>query len=209
GERLDGLFDDLVRLRHGMARKLGLSDFTALGYLRMRRTDYGPEAVAAYRREIARAVVPLVAALLEGRRAAFRWDRVMAWDEAVVDPLGNPAPASGAAGVLAAAAAVFDRVEPRVGALYRRMEAGGFLDLLNRPAKAGGGFCNGLPTHGMPFIFGSFAGTHEDVSLLTHEMGHAFQYWATLEAGGAPALPHTQDVTPAKAGAHIPETVVM
>jgi oligoendopeptidase F len=98
---------------------------------------------------------------------------------------------------------VFAAVEPRLGALYRRMAEGGFLDLLNRPAKAGGGFCNGLPTHGMPFIFGSFAGTHEDVSLLTHEMGHAFQYWATMHSDGQEALaeqPH--GVTPAKAGAH-------
>jgi oligoendopeptidase F len=103
---------------------------------------------------------------------------------------------------------VFDVVSPRVGALYREMAAGGFLDLLNRPTKAGGGFCNGLPTHGMPFIFGSFAGTHEDVSLLTHEMGHAFQYWATMHSGagradGQEALPgQPLDVTPAKAGAH-------
>jgi oligoendopeptidase F len=41
GARLDAIFDALVRLRHGMARKLGLADFTALGYLRMRRVDYG------------------------------------------------------------------------------------------------------------------------------------------------------------------------
>jgi oligoendopeptidase F len=37
----------------------------------------------------------------------------------------------------------------------------------------------------MPFIFGSFAGTHEDVRPLTHEMGHAFLYAASLgDTGG-------------------------
>ena len=57
-ERLDALFDELVRTRDGMARKLGFQNFTELGYRRMRRVDYGPADVARYRDEVARVVVP-------------------------------------------------------------------------------------------------------------------------------------------------------
>ncbi len=38
-------------------------------------------------------VVPLVARLLEARRAEHGWDRLRYWDEALVDPAGNPRPA--------------------------------------------------------------------------------------------------------------------
>ena len=57
------------------------------------------------------------------------------------------------------------------------MRDGGFLDLKNRPGKAGGGFCTSFPTAGVPFIFANFNGTHGDVGVFTHEMGHAFQNW--------------------------------
>ena len=29
----------------------------------------------------------------------------------------------------------------------------------------------------MPFIFANFNGTHHDIGVFTHEMGHAFQNW--------------------------------
>ena len=59
----------------------------------MRRVDYGPDDVARYRDEVATHVVPLVARLLEARRSEHGWDRLMYWDEALVDPAGNPGPA--------------------------------------------------------------------------------------------------------------------
>ncbi len=55
-----------------MARKLGYETYTPLGYRRMRRVDYGPEDVARYREQVLRHVVPLVARLLEQRRADIR-----------------------------------------------------------------------------------------------------------------------------------------
>ena len=95
GAELDRIYDDLVRLRHGMARKLGFETYTPLGYRRMRRVDYGPDDVARYREQVVTHVVPLVARLLEQRRATFGWDRLRFWDEALIDPAGNPKPAGG------------------------------------------------------------------------------------------------------------------
>ena len=54
------LYDQLVKLRHGMARKLGFQTFTPLGYRRLRRVDYGPDDVARYREQVIQHVVPLV-----------------------------------------------------------------------------------------------------------------------------------------------------
>jgi M3 family oligoendopeptidase len=194
GTELDRIYHDLVRLRHGMAGKLGFESYTPFGYRRMRRVDYGPDDVARYREQVVVHVVPLVARLLEQRRSAFGWDKVRFWDEALIDPLGNPRPAGGHDFLVGQARQMFDRMDQRLGQFYREMEAGGFLDLRNRPGKSGGGFCTSFPTVGMPFIFANFTGTHHDIGVFTHEMGHAFQnhrsrgmpivdyLWPTMEA---------------------------
>jgi M3 family oligoendopeptidase len=194
GVELDRIYADLVRLRHDMALKLGFATYTPLGYRRMRRVDYGPDDVARYREQVVTHVVPLVARLLEQRRVTFGWDRLRYWDEALIDPAGNPRPAGGHDFLVAQAQTMFDGMDARLGGFYRQMEAGGFLDLRNRPGKSGGGFCTSFPTVGMPFIFANFNGTAHDIGVFTHEMGHAFQnhrsrnqpnvdyLWPTMEA---------------------------
>jgi M3 family oligoendopeptidase len=185
---LDDLYDQLVNLRHGMARKLGFDTYTPLGYRRLRRVDYGPADVARYREQVARHVVPLVARLLEARRAQNGWDKLRFWDEALIDPEGNPKPAGDYDVLVDAAAAMFDGMDPRLAAFYRAMRDGGFMDLKNRPGKAGGGFCTSFPTAGVPFIFANFNGTHADIGVFTHEMGHAFQNWESRDQPGVDYL---------------------
>jgi M3 family oligoendopeptidase len=134
---------------------------------------------------VATHVTPLVHRLLEQRRQLFGWDRLRYWDEAMVDPAGNPAPIGGHDELVAAAQSLFDEMDPRLGAFFRQMNEGGYFDLKNRPGKAGGGFCTGFPNAGVPFVFANFNGTPHDVTVLTHEMGHAFQNW---ESRGQPLI---------------------
>ncbi len=177
GAELDDVYGQLVKLRHGMARDLGYDDFIPLGYQRMRRTDYGPAEVAAYRDEIVAHVVPLMARLLEQRRVEHGWDRLHAWDLPLMDLAGNPKPVGTGEELTDAGQLMFDRMDARLSGLYRTMREGGFLDLDTRPSKAPGGFCDAFPSTGMPFIFANFTGTFSDISVLTHEMGHAAQMY--------------------------------
>ncbi len=188
GDTLDGLYDELVRLRHGMARTLGFDSYVPLAYRRLRRTDYGPDEVARYRDEVATHVTPLVARLLEQRRRENGWDTLYYWDESLIDPAGNPGPVGDHDTLVAAAQGLFDAMDPRLGDFYRFMVEGEFLDLKNRPTKAGGGFCTSFPTHGAPFIFANFNGTADDVNVFTHEMGHAFQNWQSRDQPGIDLL---------------------
>ena len=176
-DALDKLYDQLVKLRHGMALKLGFSTYTPLGYRRLRRVDYGPDDVARYRAQVVRHVVPLVRRLLEARRVENGWDRLRYWDEALIDAAGNPKPAGDHDVLVDAAQGMFDAMDPRLASFYRLMRDGEFMDLKNRPGKSGGGFCTSFPREGVPFIFANFNGTHHDIGVFTHEMGHAFQNW--------------------------------
>jgi M3 family oligoendopeptidase len=188
GDALDQIYDQLVKLRTGMARKLGDATFTPLAYRRMRRLDYGPADVARYRKSVATHVTPLVARILEARRATHGWDRLRYWDEALIDPAGNPKPAGDHDTLVLAAQTMFDRMDPRLAGFYAMMRQGGFLDLKNRPGKAGGGFCTSFPSVGAPFIFANFNGTHNDIGVFTHEMGHAFQCWESRHQPGVDYL---------------------
>ena len=181
----DRIYDELVHLRHGIALKLGDASFTPLGYRRMRRVDYDAADVARYRDQVAQHVVPLVARIVEARRVANGLDHMYAWDEALIDPEGNVKPAGDHDYLVDHAQTMFDGLNPELAAFYRLMKDGGFMDLKNRPTKAGGGFCTSFPTFGMPYIFANFNGTHGDINVFTHEMGHAFQNY---ESRGLPCV---------------------
>ncbi len=180
-QELDALFDQLVALRHAMAGKLGFSTYTPLGYRRLRRVDYGPDDVARYRDQVVRHVVPLVGRILEARRQENGWERLRYWDEALLDPAGNPKPAGDHDALVVAAEQMFAGMDDRLASFYQTMTQGGFMDLKNRVGKAGGGFCTAFPSERMPFIFANFNGTHHDIGVFTHEMGHAFQNWRSRD----------------------------
>jgi M3 family oligoendopeptidase len=188
GAEFDEIYDGLVKLRHGMAKQLGFENFIELGYRRMRRVDYDAADVARYRAQVVEHVVPLVAKILEARRGEHGWEKVFAWDEPLTDAQGNVEPAGDEAFMRSGAQEMFARMDAQLSEFYRAMNEGGFLDLDNRPAKAPGGFCTSFPTAGMPFIFANFNGTHHDIDVFTHEMGHAFQNFQSRDLPGVDYL---------------------
>jgi M3 family oligoendopeptidase len=181
GAELDRIYGELVQLRTAMARKLGAENFVELGYRRMPRIDYGRAEVERFRTEIRERVVPFCARLHERQRKLLGVERLMAWDEPVLDPQGNPRPGGAAGWMLERAAEMFEHVHPRLAELFGVMRRRGLLDLETRAGKAGGGFCTSFPEYGVPFIFANFNGTKGDVEVFTHEMGHAFQSWCSRD----------------------------
>ena len=57
------------------------------------------------------------------------------------------------------------------------------MDLVNKPNKASGGYCTFLSEPRSPFIFSNFNGTSNDIDVLTHEAGHAFQTYCSRHLG--------------------------
>lgn len=192
--RLDGLFDEQVKLRTAMARKLGFDDYTGLGYQRMKRIDYTRQDVERFRAEVREHVVPLCAELRRRQAEALNVHPLMFWDESVFEPAGNPVPKGGHDWMVERGREMFDEMGSGLGGFFRLMAEADLMDLKSREGKAGGGFCTDFPVHGLPYIFANFNGTTGDVEVFTHEMGHAFQgyqsrhqplldyVWPTLEA---------------------------
>jgi M3 family oligoendopeptidase len=174
-EALDRNYDELVKLRTGMARKLGFENFIGLGYKRMKRVDYDQHDIERYRAAIREHVVPLDVELRQRQAGTLGVDPLMYWDEAIHDPQGNPAPLGDHDWLLDRAQEMFDGMGSGLDSFFQMMVQSHLLDLKNRDGKAGGGFCTDFPSYGVPFIFANFNGTKGDVEVFTHEMGHAFQ----------------------------------
>ena len=178
-DSLDRIFCDLVAVRTRMARALSLDSFVDLGYRRMCRVDYGAKDVEAFRADICEHIVSLAAKISARQAKTLGVPRLMAWDEAVHDAKGNALPAGDRAWMVAQSSPMLSNLSAELGAFFEALDRGGFLDLDSREGKAGGGFCTSFPTHGMPFVFANFNGTQGDVTVLTHEVGHAFQNYAS------------------------------
>ena len=174
-EQLDRIFDDLVKLRTAMARKLGFENFVELGYKRMNRVDYDQHDVQRYRNTVHDEITPLAAALRVQQARKLGLDKVKFWDQGIHDPQGNPKPLGDHDWMIERAKQMFAAIGGGLDEFFEIMVDSGLLDLKSREGKAGGGFCTSFPSAGVPFIFANFNGTKGDVEVFTHEIGHAFQ----------------------------------
>jgi len=174
-EQLDSIFDQLVKLRHGMAQKLGFENFVPLGYLLKHRIDYGQKEVERFRAGIRDHIVPICQQLFKEQADRHGVEQLMYWDEKVFDTKGNPVPAGDHDWLMDRATEMFGEIGHGLGEFFAMIREHGLLDLKSRDGKAGGGFCTNFPSFNAPFIFANFNGTQNDARVFTHEVGHAFQ----------------------------------
>jgi M3 family oligoendopeptidase len=179
--QLDAIFDKLVRLRQAMAEKLGRENFISVGYERMQQVGYGQADVERFRAQVRELVVPLAVEIRTRQAEKLGVEQLMWWDEAVHDSTGNPRPLGGHEWMAERASEMFARLDPRLDSFFAQMRARNVIDFESREGKGGGGFCEVVPSFGLPFIFASYTGTIVDVAVFTHEMGHAFQGYLGLD----------------------------
>ena len=171
------IYDKLVHLRDGMAKKLGFKNFVELGYLRLGRTDYNADMVAGYREQIARDVVPLCQKLYKAQMKNLGIKNPQYYDYNLMFKSGNPVPAGDEKYLVNAAHKMYSALGPESKEFFELMMSHELLDLTARKGKTTGGYCTSFADYKVPFIFSNFNGTSGDVNVLTHEGGHAFQYY--------------------------------
>ncbi len=174
-ERIGQIYSELVLLRDKMAKKLGFERFTELGYLRLGRTDYNPEMVANYRKQIAETVVPVAQKLYKQQMKSLGIKKPQYYDYALHFKSGNPVPAGDEKYLVEAGHKMYSDMGKETKEFYEMMMDRHLMDLTARKGKTTGGYMSYLPAYKAPFIFSNFNGTDGDVNVLTHEGGHALQ----------------------------------
>lgn len=174
-EKLDELYDKLVKNRTAQAKEMGYQDYVELGYYRMGRNCYGRKEVEAYREQVKKDFVPFAEQLHERRRKRLGLDKLSYIDDAVYFQEGNPAPFGTPGEILAAGQKMYGELSPETKEFYDFMMENELFDVLGRKTKKAGGYMTYMPVYHSPFVFANFNGTSGDVDVITHECGHAFQ----------------------------------
>ena len=192
-DELDEIYDKLVKLRHNIAVTLGYDNFIELGYYRMGRSDYGPKEVANFRKQIVEHVVPIVSKLIDQKKHILDLEHIYFYD-GINFKNGDPTPKGTPDQLVTEAKSMYHELSPETGEFFDIMIKEELMDLVNREGKRPGGFCTSFPKYERPYIFSNFNGTDHDITVLTHEAGHAFQnysssnqplvnyHWPTMEA---------------------------
>jgi len=175
---LDRIYDELVKLRDGMGRKLGYDGYTQLGYYRMERNCYTKEDVEKFRAAVQKYLVPVADSIMreQAKRIGRPYPLSFA-DNSLFYRSGNPRPAGDADYILAQGRKFYDELSPETGAFFRTMLDEELMDVVATEGKQAGGYQTDLDLYERPFIFSNFNGTQGDVEVVTHEAGHAFAYW--------------------------------
>ncbi|MCI1969544.1 M3 family oligoendopeptidase [Clostridium luticellarii] len=172
---IDKIYDDLVKVRDKISRKLGFKNFVELGYIRMKRSDYTPEMVANFRNQVKKYLVPAASKLYEKQRKRLELISLAYYDEGFEFTTGNAKPKGNSKWIVENARKMYSELSEETGEFFNFMLEEKLLDLVTKEGKAGGGYCTYIPDYKAPFIFSNFNGTSGDVDVLTHEAGHAFQ----------------------------------
>lgn len=180
-EEIDTIYDRLVHVRDTMAKKLGFANFVELGYVRMNRFDYNEQDVANYRKQVIEDVVPICSRLYERQQKRLGYDSLTVYDEKYEFKSGNPAPKHDTQEMIKRANTMYHELDARTGTFFDFMVAHELLDLDSKKGKAAGGYCTIFAEKKAPFIFSNFNKTNDDVQVLTHEAGHAFQIYSSMD----------------------------
>lgn len=173
-DKLDGLYDKLVKLRTRIAQKLGMKNYVELGYYRMNRIDYDREMIEKFRKNVLESLVPIVGEIKDKIGKELGLDRFLFYDDTVCLKGGNPRPKGNAAEIFAAAKEMYNDMDPEIGAFMEEMLENEAFDVEARDGKWGGGYCIGFDSYKQPFILANFNGSEDDIETITHEFGHAF-----------------------------------
>ena len=173
-DKLDSIFDELVKVRTEIARKLGFKNFTELAYMRRTRNCYTPEMVKKFRDQVKKDLVPIVAEIKAEQARTIGVDTLKLYDDSTFYLDGNPKPVGTPEDILAAGKKMYEEMSPEANEFINFMYDSELLDVKAKKGKAVGGYCINFPDYKAPFIFSNFNGTAGDVEVLTHEAGHAF-----------------------------------
>lgn len=187
-DKIEDLFDQLVRLREKMAANAGFANYRDYAFKLRGRFDYTPADCVRFHDAVAAEIMPVVRAMQAERKQQLGVIALRPWDLAV-DPLNRPPlrPFENVETMVAHTQCIFDQLDGWLADGFRQMQDLKLLDLANRKGKAPGGYQSTLAESRLPFIFMNAVGVQRDVETMLHEAGHAFH---TLAAKGEEIYPY-------------------
>jgi len=181
-EKLDNLFNDLVKLRHQIAINAGFENFRDYKFKALGRFDYTIEEVYHFHESVKNEIVPLSEIILENKRKTLGLDVMRPYD-LDAEPAGQEPlkPYETSEELIDKGIKTFGKLNESLGNYLSIMNEIGYLDLDSRKGKAPGGYNYPLDEVGIPFIFMNASGKFRDMVTMMHEGGHAIHSFLTRD----------------------------
>lgn len=181
-EKLDELFNVLLKLRHQVALNAGFENFRDYMFQALGRFDYTAHDCYKFHEAIELEIVPILQKQAETRKEKLGLEVLKPWDMDV-DISGKPAlkPFKNGEELIEKSIACFHSINPYIGERLEIMKANNLFDVESRKGKAPGGYNYPLAESGAPFIFMNSANTFRDLTTMVHEGGHAVHTFITAD----------------------------
>ncbi len=180
--KLDGLFSELIKLRHQLADNADFKNYRDYMFAAMARFDYSLQDCFDFHQAVKENVVPNLNELANERKDQIRVDQLRPWDKAVdISGKAPLMPFKSSEELIENTIECFRRLDPFLGQCLAIMDEMGYLDLESRKGKAPGGYNYPLMEIGVPFIFMNATSTLRDLVTIVHEGGHAVHSFLTRD----------------------------
>ena len=180
-EELSEIFDELIKIRHEIAKNAGFDSYTNYMFKAMHRFDYTVEDCLTFHNSIEKVCMPIVREINEKRRSSFNLEILSPWDVNEKSGSGpdiegkNPLrPFENVGEMVQKLSELFHKMSRDLGNKFDKLVEMNTLDLETRKGKAPGGYQYYLEKSRVPFIFMNAAGLQGDLETMIHESGHAF-----------------------------------
>lgn len=190
-EKLDGIYDELIITRNNIAKTLEFDSYIDYVYTSKCRYNYSPEDVVKFRENVLKHIVPVCEKILDNQRKRLGVDKLERYDELLTDVDGNATPIGDKDYILDVARKMFGELSLETKEFFEFMTEHELYDLDARFGKQSGGYCATLTSEKSPFIFANFNGTNHDITVLTHESGHAFESYTASRLYPLTSLIHS------------------
>ena len=180
-EELSEIFDELIKIRHEIAKNAGFDSYTNYMFKAMHRFDYTVEDCLTFHNSIEKVCMPIVREINEKRRSSFNLEILSPWDVNEKSGSGpdiegkNPLrPFDNVGEMVQKLSELFHKMSRDLGNKFDKLVEMDTLDLESRKGKAPGGYQYYIEKSRVPFIFMNAAGLQGDLETMIHESGHAF-----------------------------------
>ena len=184
-EKKDKMFEilrKLVQVRNKIAKANGFDSYLDYMDVEKGRNGYGEKELTAFCNQVKRDLVPFYEKIYDAQAKRLGIDHVCSYDTNYVFNDGNPEPAGDADYLLNAAKDMYNDMPSKSGEIFNYMLDHEMLDIMASKNKiAGIGFSTELAKLKGCVIFANCNGTSSDVTVLTHEVGHAIQGYLSFE----------------------------
>lgn len=173
-EKMEEIWDGLIKVRTEIAKNLGHDSYVPVGYLERDRLDYSREDIAQFRKQVVEEIVPLCNRLFEAQKKRLGVEQLMVYDENVLFPDGNAKQLGDADYMMNQVVNVLKEMSPETDEFITFILDHELMDYKSRPGKAAIEYSTMLSAHKAPYLFEHFNGSPSGVQYLTEGLGHAF-----------------------------------